>query len=176
MSNLSLRDYFAARAMQALITVAGSQGTDVASSAYSMADAMLSERGIGCTSDDEADGESWMVMFIGGPRHGEKCEMRDEPVIECDPGQYHRHFLGLENLCYKMVYVWSELHAEEVVDLVLEAIEDSNEPSSSGNVDVVVADGVTRLTVSDGVKYVTLALDKEAAGLLAEELAKAFNQ
>ncbi len=174
MSNLSLRDYFAARAMQAL--VATNKTDDVAVDAYEIADKMLEKRNSESSPVDDSDSEKWMVMFIGGPRHGEKCETIDDPVIDCEPGQYHRHFLGLENACYQMVYVWSELHAEEVVDMVLQAVEDSNKPSESGNVDISTVDGQTRLTVSDGIKYVTLCLDKEAVGLLVDELAESFNR
>lgn len=185
MEGISLRDYFAAKAMQAIISGNSKNGVlsysedAVAYDAYGMADAMLKERGWMMATDKDlnhTESSEWHVMFIGGPRHGEQCEMEDFPFIDHPPGQYHRHFLGIEDACFKMVYVWSELHAEEVVDMVLQAVEDSNKPSESGNVDISTVDGKTRLTVSDGIKYVTLCLDKDAVGLLVDELAEAFNR
>ena len=41
---MTLRDYFAAKAMQSLIVHYGSQGIGLASLSYEMADAMLAER------------------------------------------------------------------------------------------------------------------------------------
>lgn len=185
MEGISLRDYFAAKAMQAIISGNSKNGVlsysedAVADDAYDMVDAMLKERGWMMATDKDlnhTESSEWHVMFIGGPRHGEQCEMEDFPFIDHPPGRYHRHFLGIEDACFKMVYVWSELHSFEAVDLVFDALRDSANSSGRCKIEVAVSGKSTRISVDSGSKQVAVCLNKESVGVLIEELTKIFNE
>jgi hypothetical protein len=95
----------------------------IASDAYCIADAMMTERErkekqLELKSKPEKQTEH-NVPFIGGPWHGVPQLMTNlQPFIELEDGQYHRHYLGIEGKYFHVVYIWSELHAEEAVDLL----------------------------------------------------------
>ena len=171
MSDVSIRSYFAGQAMQALLAADGRRSfAEIAREAFGLADEMIQHE------KSEEDGGMWTAMFIGGPRHCETCSMESVPVVECPPGQYHRHFLGLEDVCYKLVYIWSELSAEDVVDLVMSAISQSPTPSEEGVVSLGNDKGRTRLTIDDGIRRMSVMLNKEAVALLAEGCSVCFNE
>jgi hypothetical protein len=171
-SDLSSRNYFAGQAMMMLMSQDGWSFSQVARDAYMLADEMLRQEN---AEKEDEDGE-WTVMFIGGPRHGETIRMESVPVVECESGQYHRHFLGLEHDIFKMVYIWSELSAEDVVDLVINSIKQSPAPSDEGVVTLGVDGSKARLNLDDGIRSMSVTLTKEAVGLLAEGLAVCFSE
>lgn len=133
---ITLRDYFAANAMSAILSnrhfwseVSHDSEYDVkmtANSAYSYADAMLTARGVGIKEPNPTYSnpleEITRQLFIGGPWHGKHRFDVNAQYIECPPGQYHRHAFGVEGKLFKTIYVWSELHAEEAVDLILSTV------------------------------------------------------
>lgn len=132
-SNKTLRDEFAEAAMAGWLASYGPDGThpaacvndpnacfEVAEASYMMADAMMAARELGLKQPNPADIDRY--LFVGGPWHGKYLLGENAPYVVCEPGQYHRHAFGIEGQMTKAVYVWSELHAEEAVDLVLSCV------------------------------------------------------
>lgn len=112
---MEIRDFFAGMALAGTLAYKGEVNIE---GCYKIADKMLAFRKSGdLNSLDLAE-----AVFIGGPWDGQVRRVDGEHSIDCDPGQYHRQFLGLDGKCFEMVYVWSELHAEEAVDLVIKEI------------------------------------------------------
>lgn len=170
-----MRAYFAGLAMQAMISKLGVVPNDkIAADSYALADAMV-KTGEQEEKEQEITGQ-WRVMFIGGDRHGEIAAVESVPVIEHKNGQYHRHFLGLEGPgCFRMVYLWSELSAEDVVDLLFRSLSESEPPSAEGAVTLVNNNGRTILTIDNGITRLSIQVDKEVLALLAEGCANCFN-
>lgn len=171
---MSLRDWFAGMAMQGILssdTELFLKTEDIADIAYGQADEMIEQR----NKKQDEDGGNWSAMFIGGDQHGTIFNTESVPVIECADGQYHRHFLGLEGLCFKLVYIWSELSSEKVVDLMFDSISKTPTPAREGVVTLCNTDGKTQLVVDDGVRRMTVVMDKTMLALLAEGCADCFN-
>jgi hypothetical protein len=88
---------------------------------YVIADSMLFARELRMKQPNPA-ADIDRYLFVGGPWHGKYLLGENAPYVVCEPGQYHRHAFGIEGQITKAVYVWSELHAEEAVDLVLSCV------------------------------------------------------
>lgn len=119
---------------------------------------------------------TYRAVFIGGPWHR---EIRQVPLnsdrVECAPGHYQKHFLGFEDDCMEAVYVWSGMHLEEAMALVMQALKFWT-PHDYGKhaLEVITAMGRTRLRLSNSSTEVSVDLTKSQIGKLIESLKDAF--
>ena len=194
MQEVTLRDYFAARAMQAILAGKAKKGVvsdlplpRIAISAYDMADAMIEAREDDKEDEDDEgyfsseyqrtpEGYVWKVLFIGGPRHGEVCQVIEKNAIKCEGGFYKKAYLGIEYSAYKMVYIWSGMHDSEVIDFVFDAITNASKCREDESLfEVHVAGQTTKLSITNGKQSLGVLFDKQALGEVGEGLTKVYN-
>jgi len=122
----TLRDHFAVHAMSGEVNSSGlpglTQGAErkrIARESYAMADAMLAVRDSVVEQCESSPDNLKSVLLVGGPSHGGSVLDSGELYFDYEDGQYHRHSFGIDGKAFTTVYLWSGLHAEEAVDLVL---------------------------------------------------------
>lgn len=67
-----------------------------------------------------------MALFIGGPWHLQWVEYRvGQGFFICHPGEYYEAELGIIGEISETVFIWSELHPSETLDIVIDLLADA---------------------------------------------------